>query len=243
MLQTPQPTSYDINFRIFGFPVRIHPLFWVVLLVLGPTNLEAPRIGELITAWMAAGFLSLMVHELGHAFAFRFFGSRGTSIWLYWFGGLAGGMRPAGHWPNIIISLAGPIPQLLLAAAAYAGWQALPTEAPFIAAAFLAFLFRVSLFWAILNLLPIWPLDGGQVAREACSLARVRGPDQAALRISMITALAVAGLGLAAMSSSDFLNSLPVWMPVPSLFGVLLFAALAYSAYENLQRMKSFSGY
>ena len=29
MFAEPDRTSYDLNFRLFGFPVRVHPLFWL----------------------------------------------------------------------------------------------------------------------------------------------------------------------------------------------------------------------
>ena len=31
----PQRTDYDVNFHCLGFPVRVHPLFWLVGLILG----------------------------------------------------------------------------------------------------------------------------------------------------------------------------------------------------------------
>ncbi len=64
--------------------------------------------------WLPCAFASILLHELGHAFAYRFYRCYGTGIWLFWFGGLASAeRRPRGHWPNIIISLAGPVIQLI----------------------------------------------------------------------------------------------------------------------------------
>ena len=34
MLGIPDTTEFDVSFRLFGIPVRIHPLFWVVALFL-----------------------------------------------------------------------------------------------------------------------------------------------------------------------------------------------------------------
>ena len=35
LLNEPPRTRGDIHFVLFGFPVRIHPLFWLVALLLG----------------------------------------------------------------------------------------------------------------------------------------------------------------------------------------------------------------
>ena len=41
MLAEPERTPYDVNFRLFGFPVRIHPLFWLGTALLGASWLDA----------------------------------------------------------------------------------------------------------------------------------------------------------------------------------------------------------
>ena len=48
----------------------------------------------------------------------------------------------------------------------------------------LAFLMEINLFWPILNLLPIWPLDGGQMAREVFVAASPRNGDSITLAVS-----------------------------------------------------------
>jgi len=234
-------------FRLFGFPVRVHPLFWLTALVLGPTRLDVPDAGARILIWIGIVFVSILVHELGHAFAYRAFNCPGTEVWLYWFGGLAGGSsRPAGHWPNIIISLAGPGLQLLLCAAVYLSNEVTPWV--FAAMPYTFFLYAwlivVNLYWPIFNLLPVFPLDGGQVMREVCHLARLRQPEAAAMTISIVTALAVVLLSLANhFGPPEMLGFLPEWLPRPSLFTALFFGALAYSAYEQLQSLQRDRGF
>src|SRR5207248_2880544 len=67
----PERTAYDVNFRLFRFPVRIHPWFWIATLVL---SASAWDLGLLfVISWVVVVFVSILVHELGHALAFRAF--------------------------------------------------------------------------------------------------------------------------------------------------------------------------
>jgi Zn-dependent protease len=81
---------------------------------------------EFLLAWIAVVFVSLLVHELGHAVAFRRFGS-GADIVLYAFYGLAIPTHDVyGRGPRILIALAGPFAGFLLAAAVYGSNAAYP---------------------------------------------------------------------------------------------------------------------
>src|SRR3954468_9177048 len=83
MLGTPETTAYDLRFRLSGIPVRIHPLFWLVMALLGyqPGNLPA------LLVFVAVAFLSILVHEFGHGLMARAFGDS-PAILLYGMGGL-----------------------------------------------------------------------------------------------------------------------------------------------------------
>ena len=117
MIGEPPRTQYDWVFRIFDFPTRVHWLFWIVTAVLG-MNTGSPR-GVFI--WIFVVFVSILVHELGHAFVMRRFGE-GARIVLHSFGGLAisetgyGGYRERSPREQILISLAGPFAGFGLAA-------------------------------------------------------------------------------------------------------------------------------
>ncbi|HQU37438.1 MAG TPA: hypothetical protein PLR65_12710, partial [Anaerolineales bacterium] len=117
-----QPTlasRYDLRFSIAGIPVRVHPLFWLIALLLGSS-------GDLlhIVIWILVVFVSILIHELGHAFAFRWYGLR-SQILLHFSGGLTipemsprgSGYAPVaiGSVQQILISLAGPRAGFLLA--------------------------------------------------------------------------------------------------------------------------------
>ncbi len=256
LLAEPPRTAYDLHFRLLGIPVRITPLFWVVGAMLG-WNLAQDfatlsqgelSVGLALIIWTLAVLLSLLVHEFGHAVAFRVFGVE-SDVVLYHFGGLAipqrvlgfGGGRQAWQEPRkqIVISAAGPLSQLLLAvivaAIFYVGGFVVVNPLPFIHPLdFLArsgrvpplglYAFEVSLifssvWWALLNLLPIFPLDGGQISREMFTLA---SPHQG-VRYSLILSLAAA----AAVAVWGFTHD--------DTFMGIMFAMLAYSSFMTLQ--------
>src|SRR5258708_33792090 len=113
-LFVPEPTKYDLNFGLFGIPVRVSIGFWAVH---GLIAAIAIAIGSFVDGiyWILGAFVSIMVHELGHVVVGGFFGSRGEII-LTPLGGLAGGtaeLHQRRH--RVLVYLAGPLAQLLLA--------------------------------------------------------------------------------------------------------------------------------
>jgi len=78
----------------------------------------------------------------------------------------------------------------------------------------------INVLWGIVNLLPVYPLDGGQIAREVLVAVNPRAGIQQSLMLSALTATALAVVGLA------------LWK---SPFVTLLFGYLAYSSYMALQ--------
>jgi hypothetical protein len=84
MLGMPEPTPYDLRFRLLGIPVRVHPLFWLATAVLGSGGSET--LGPILI-WIGCVFVSILVHEYGHGLMARLFRCR-PSIVLYGLGGL-----------------------------------------------------------------------------------------------------------------------------------------------------------
>ena len=76
-------TPYDLRFRLLGIPVRIHPLFWLVTVMLGWREYELLA----VTVWVACVFVSILVHEFGHGLAAKAFDAS-PSIVLWGLGGL-----------------------------------------------------------------------------------------------------------------------------------------------------------
>lgn len=85
LLGEPKQTDFDLNFLCLGIPVRIHPGFWAIAALL---SLPIGREPLPVLGFASAIFLSILIHELGHALAFRKCGIR-SHIVLYHFGGLA----------------------------------------------------------------------------------------------------------------------------------------------------------
>src|SRR3954453_23886112 len=87
ILGEPPPSQGDLHFRLFGFPVRVHPFFWIATVFLGMGGSEkADPLDTLV--WVAVVFVSILVHEMGHAIVQTYFGGH-PRITLYGFGGLA----------------------------------------------------------------------------------------------------------------------------------------------------------
>jgi len=221
MLTTPRPTAFDIEFRLLGIPVRVIPWFWLIAAILGFETLKISPWHMLI--WMGIVFVSILVHEFGHALTARAFGYPPIVV-LHGFGGLAmyhpdQDYRP---WKSLVISLAGPGAGFILGGMIFAvfiglnlGQVALSDLGNF---AITQLLF-VNIAWGLINLLPVLPLDGGRVCEALCTMAGAREPTV----ISLYIGAAVGGLvAVAAFSLSQ------------TYIG-FLFAMLAFQSISALQ--------
>ena len=210
-----------------------------------------PGQGMLLLIWMAAVFVSILVHELGHALAFRCYGINSYMV-LYHFGGLAipesagsfmSMKQRSDPYQQIFISAAGPGLQLALAAVVIllvkGSGYSVPNDVPYVSDwlqldqsrkigstllyAVVVALLWPSIFWAILNLVPVYPLDGGQISRELLVLYSPREGMRNSLILSMIVGGLIAAYGL---SSGQMMLG-------------MMFGMLAFSSYQILQ---AFSG-
>jgi stage IV sporulation protein FB len=242
VLVEPDRTNFDLNFRVFGFPVRVHPWFWLGAALIG-ADFFARGGPLLLLVWIGVVFLSVLVHELGHAAAFRWFGAD-SHVVLYVFGGLAVPWSEVrGRWRRIVVALAGPFAGFALLAVVYFSNLYYPWAGTgrYVAVTYLS-LYFVNLYWGILNLLPVFPLDGGRVAQEVCSYATRRN----GLRISLEISVGVAGLialyslacVLEARQEGGWLGDLPGWLPRGSLWTAILFGMLAFQSYQLLQQLR-----
>lgn len=170
-LSEPPPSPLDIVFWLFRTRVRINPGFWIMCLFLGWHYFEPTGLGSIrFPMWVLAVGVSILLHEFGHIFAGWAFRQQGEVL-LHSMGGLAIYKGDAlERWQSIIISLAGPAIQLVLFLALYLqfGWPLQTNAGRFAWVFFLDLMLYINLYWALLNLLPIWPLDGGQVFRHLC---------------------------------------------------------------------------
>jgi Zn-dependent protease len=146
--------------RLAGIPVRIEIGFPLVTVVLGLTGRE----GMLLVGWVVAVFVSVLVHELGHAVTLRAFGQRPT-ILLHGWGGATFPSGPLTPTRDVLVSLAGSTTAIVVVGipALLVDGSIIPTSLAW--AMFWSDLAWVSIGWSLVNLLPIVPLDGGNIAR------------------------------------------------------------------------------
>jgi Zn-dependent protease len=222
-----RPSQFDLAFSLFGIPVRVVPTFWLLAVLLGWDNLNEPGIGfALLLIWIAVVFVSILVHELGHALTAYLFGYP-PRIMLYHFGGVAmyEPYRDYTTGKAILITLAGPAAGFLLAGAAFVAMIGLGVADVAVAELVdegIGMLLVVNLVWTVLNLMPVLPLDGGQVCREVCvSLNPQRGMNWA-LWVSIVTA-GLIGAGLLA---------------IREIYGGVMFLMLAFGSYQELQQRR-----
>src|SRR5580698_8700955 len=153
-------------FRFLGIDVYLHWLWFVVAVIRIGYGVE----GISMHVWFAlylAVFVIVLMHEFGHALACRSVGGRADQIVLWPLGGVAYVAPPPRPGATLWSLAAGPLVNLLLAPILFAAWLlvrnlSLETNMPD------TYEFVRSLCWInagllCFNLLPIYPLDGGQI--------------------------------------------------------------------------------
>lgn len=236
-------TPFDLRFRALGIPVRVHPFFWLIAAMLGWADQDLPR----VALWVGCVFVSILVHEYGHGLmAMRF--RESPSILLWGMGGLcySQGERQTPR-ERLLVILAGPGAGFLLALVvmtlATVVRGVTPDEHAGIITSLLGmsgsvdgfakfhslleartylFLVEINVLWGLLNLLPIWPLDGGQAFQILLTwYDRPRGR-----RWGHIVSLMVAGI-LAVMAA----------LGGDQIFMAIFFGYFAFVNYQMLQTL------
>jgi Zn-dependent protease len=229
----PNRTQFDLNFRLFGIDIRIHPLFWLVSAIMGWNALESGF--EYLFVWIACVFVSVLIHELGHVFMGRVFGAHGHIV-LYSFGGLAiGSSALRNRWQRIAVYLAGPAAGFLLYG--LVRWAQPRQMSPLLEELFWD-LEQINLFWGAVNLLPIWPLDGGQISRDLFGWLLPDNGLRASLGVSIVVAGLIAFIALVNTYSEQrpaIVRMVPYLERLGGGYMVLLFACLAFNSYQALQ--------
>jgi stage IV sporulation protein FB len=242
-LNSPSSSRGEWRFHLFDVFVRVHPWFWFTTLFMAGSSDVAT-----VLIWVAVCFVSILLHELGHVVAFRAFGMP-ADVMLYGFGGLATPRysRRTGTFADTMISLAGPFAGFCLGAltagiAIIIGaklhftvhYLVIPSVTALINQAFtdesgamrgyyislvLNDLLFVNIFWGLVNLLPIYPLDGGQAAR---ALFTGHDPLRGRRRSLIISVVAAVGMAI-------------VGLLTRSLYMVALFGILAAGSAQALE--------
>ena len=162
---------------------------------------------DLIAIWVAIVFVSVLVHELGHAFVGRMFGLE-PQIELHGMGGTTSWVngRDIGHARGIAISLAGPFAGFGIAAILFGCERlGLRPHSP-LAILGLELAFQINFWWGIFNLAPMLPLDGGNVLRGTLNLLTKGRGEKPARAISVV--MGVVLVAYAALAGALWLGAL-----------------------------------
>lgn len=158
----------SLRFTLFGIPVSIEAFSWILLALLGgafriSSSADVPP----VLLFMVAGMICLIFHEMGHALVGRKLMGGNPYVVIGGLGGVT--VHPAmsaTRWRYFFMVLAGPLAGLL------PGIIALPLMMFYngdneMVSMFFHWLLWVSIIWTILNLLPIFPLDGNKLLGTA----------------------------------------------------------------------------
>ncbi len=209
-----------ISFSLFNIPVRVLPWFWITLaLIGGAVRADTKEALFQILLFLIAGFISILIHELGHALTARRLGKQ-VEIVLQAFGGYASysGGAPLSRPQSFLVTAAGPGIQIVFGFVVLlitSRLQGIGQQALY----FMETLYEISFFWAIINLIPVLPLDGGRLMESLLGPQRIR----TTLMISMLVAAAIA------IASLIFLRG--------SILLPLFMGMMAYESYKALRQI------
>ena len=196
-------------FKLFGVPIRLHFTFILLVIFLISIGIGDKQSGASTAIYVLALFGSVLLHELGHALVASRFGIHTIEIVMFPIGGVSRPDRTPKAREELWIALAGPMVNVLIAAAitfwfwrerGLVPWRELlqPTDANL--AQRIAF---GNLVLALFNLLPAYPMDGGRVLRSL--LARWRPEDEATRITAAIGQALAAAMGLFGLLSANFM--------------------------------------
>jgi Zn-dependent protease len=163
-------------FRLFGIDVYIHWSWLLVAFFQVQYRAAVAQAGE--GAWLydsgrwywieyLALFGIVLLHEFGHALACRSVGGIADHIVLWPLGGIAFGKPPPRPGPVLWTVAAGPLVNVLLVPvlgglwflSAQQDWASFNADLP----VFIKTIFSLNLILLLINLMPVYPLDGGQI--------------------------------------------------------------------------------
>jgi|GEM_PF-772106 len=208
---SPEPGTYTLG-RLFGIPIKVSATFGYLALVLAlVAMLGDPTHGPAQVLLLALLLAALVLHELGHALVAQRFGVRVLDIKLWHLGGMARMSDiPEDARTEASIALAGPVVNLMLAAAATPLLFAAPALGP-VGASIVANFIGLNVLLGVLNLLPAFPMDGGRVLRALLSKrAGFLGATETAVRVGRWVALGMVIAGTWLYGVPGFLLSLLV---------------------------------
>lgn len=235
-----------LDFKLFKIPVRVEPWFWLMGFLLFPgsvTGIKSRQDLLMVLLWIIVLFVSILVHELGHALTSRKMTGVTPSIKLWGMGGLAYPNTQLTQKQSFWVTWAGPLAGLgffgliVLTCCAIYGFAVgtdltmillFPSRETYTVLAkmndpvlyMLKDLLRVNFWWSLMNLLPVFPLDGGQI------YASIERSPKKVWTVGMVTG------ALVAIAGFFILHQIVI---------AILFGYFAFQNYKRLQHLKGHS--
>lgn len=182
--------------RLFGVDIKLHSTLFLFYIVLAAPNVSAHGWSSLtsLTAYFFGLFASVLIHEYGHVFMARLHGVDCRTITLHGLGGLAhleGELRRPRS--EFLVAAAGPLVSFALAGVLWATSLIIPHDAVAKTIGELAFL---NILFGCFNLLPAYPMDGGQMLHAVIWAWSREVADIVCGLVSRVLGFAMIALGL-----------------------------------------------
>lgn len=202
-------------FRFSGIDLFLHWSWFLVAFY----EIQSGLVGHYSSVtWRVLEYLSLflivMLHEFGHALACRQVGGVANQIVLWPLGGVAYVNPPPRPGATLWSIAAGPLVNVVLLPVLYAlgmwgkslGWAGMAD-----AHALLRAIWEIDLGLLVFNILPIYPLDGGQILRALLWFAMGRA--RSLMVATIVGFIGIAGfIGLAVWIHSTWFIIIAVFM-------------------------------
>jgi Zn-dependent protease len=204
-----------------GTDIHIIPTFLILMGLFVIINMEAGAAWHVALLWVPTIFVSVLFHEGGHAIAYGVLGKGPSQIVLGGFGGYTINRASRKVWQDVVVSLAGPLFSFLLAALFLLFQQTAFARTDPLLGQWVPLMIFANIVWGFFNLLPIFPMDGGQAVYGV--LQYVTAPRRAML-ISIWSSMLLGSLLL-------LWGLLGGWFFLAIIVGFLLF--------QNYQRLQT----
>jgi Zn-dependent protease len=196
---------------VFGVPVRLHFTFLLLVVYVAVSVLGSGHSTASYTIFLLGSLASVLLHELGHALVAWRFGIRTTEIVMFPIGGLSRMERPLPPTAEILVALAGPLVNVILAAGIFAYMIATHEATPVRVADLLepngksaiALLLYGNMLLSVINLLPAFPMDGGRILRAL--LSYVRPEEEATRTAAWMGRMLAISMGLYGLLDKEFI--------------------------------------
>ena len=175
-------------------PVTVRTSFLLIAAMIGFLGVGS---AAETAAWIVIVFVSILIHELGHALTARTYGSS-VAIELNGLGGLTRWSAPDGELTpgrRALVAAAGSATGLLFGGLVWLIAARLGPYGPLVAFILESTIY-VNVFWGLLNWLPIRPLDGGHLLESLLEKVAPRRGEMIAKVVFIVTAAAALAFAL-----------------------------------------------